>query len=370
MQEERTRSSGLLSFAGCDYLGLSTDHRVCDAVRAGVDAFGVGAGASLATTGRTSAHEALEEALAEFLGLEAVVVLPDAFLANLAVAESLPQETRLLLDERSHPSLFCAARATGRSYETFPHCDVDAVTALVGRIPRGSPVAVLTDGVFTPSGRRPPLRAYLDALPATGTLVVDDCHGFAVLGPDGRGSVASVLRDLRVIVVATLAKALGCYGGVVAASAERVARVRARSMAYVGTTALPPCLAVAGRKALEVFREEPERLAQLWRHTRQLRIGLKSAGFAFEAEPFPVFALVTEPTGRGAAIEAALAEAGIRVPFLDYPGGPPGGCLRATVSAAHTAEDVERFLAALTRVLQTVGVRPAPHANYELKEGP
>jgi len=350
----------LLSFAGCDYLGLSVATTVRKELCAGARTFGVSACASLATTGRTPAHEDLELALADLLGVESAAVLPDAFLANIAVVESLPPKTRLLLDECVHPSLLAAARSTGRPYETFPHLNVETVRSLLGNSSAGEPVALLTDGVFTPSGRRAPLSDYLDLLPSSGTLIVDDCHGLGVLGRHGRGSTEGAgLGDARMILVATLAKAFGCYGGVIAATASRLASVRERSMAYVATTALPPPLAVAGREALRLFVREPQRLRTLWHNTRLMRVGLEALGFTFEADPFPVFALVPEPSEHGCRVEAALLEAGIQLPFLSYPGGPSAGCLRATVSALHTSEQVERLMRTLDTVLRQVGACPA-----------
>ena len=356
----------LVSFAGCDYLGLSVAATVRNEFCAGANAFVVSACASLATTGRTSAHEDLELALAGFLGVESAAVLPDAFLANLAVVESLSPQTRLFLDERAHPSLLAAARSTGRPYETFSHVNVETVRSLLGRSPAGEPVALLTDGVFTPSGRRAPLGEYLDLLPPSGILIVDDCHGLGVLGRHGRGSTEDAgLGDARVILVATLAKAFGCYGGVIAGATTRLASIREQSMAYVATTALPPALAVAGREALRLFVSEPQRLATLWQNTLLMRAGLEALGFSFAADPFPVFALVLETSGHGPRLETALLEEGIRLPFLSYPGGPSAGCLRATVSAVHTAEQVERLMRTLDGVLRQVGACPAPLGKEE-----
>jgi 7-keto-8-aminopelargonate synthetase-like enzyme len=160
--------------------------------------------------------------------------------------------------------------------------------------------------------------------------------------------------DARMVLTGTLSKALGCYGGFVAARAERIERVRARSSAYLGTTPIPPALASAGREALRVLGEG-EVLLTLRRNVALLRTALDGLGLVFGELPVPVLALEPPSAAAGRALHQALRAEGFLVPLVRYPGGPAGaedgGWLRLAVHAAHAPADLERVAAVLRRHL-------------------
>jgi 7-keto-8-aminopelargonate synthetase-like enzyme len=345
----------LVYLGGCDYLGLAAHPRVVAALQAGLERWGVSAGASRATSGDTTEHRALEDELARFLQQEACVLLPEGWLANVALLEALAGEIDLaLVDARAHMSLPSAARAAGVRQAAYEHADVDSLRAALGELGATRP-CVLTDGLFPSLGRCAPVDGILRTLPAGAVLVVDDCHGTGVLGERGRGTHEELgVADARLVLTGTLSKALGCYGGFVAGSAQRVEQVRARSSAYLGTTPVPPALAAAGREALRLL-EGGEQLAGLRRNVAVLRSALDGIGLAFPRLPVPVVALEPPTAAAGHALHEALLSEGFLVPLVRYPGGPPGaqsaGWLRLAVHAAHAPAELERLAAALRRRL-------------------
>jgi 7-keto-8-aminopelargonate synthetase-like enzyme len=341
----------LVYLGGCDYLGLAGHPRVVAALRAGLARWGVSAGASRATSGDTTEHRALEDELARFLGQEACVLLPEGWLANVALLEALAGEVRLaLVDAKAHMSLPSAARAAGVHPVPYEHADVGSLRATLEQHEGATP-CVLTDGLFPSLGRCAPLDAILRALPPAGVLVVDDCHGTGVIGARGRGTHEELgVDDARMILTGTLSKALGCYGGFVAGSARRMQRVRGSSSAYLGTTPVPPALAAAGREALRILLEG-EVLATLRRNVALLRAALDGLGLRFGDLPVPVLALEPPSAAVGRTLHEALLAEGFLVPLVRYPGGPDGaedgGWLRLAVHAAHAPAELERLAAVL-----------------------
>lgn len=347
-------------FAGCDYLSLAHHPRVIEAAIAGLRVFGVSSSGSRETTGNTTAHERLEEDLARFLHVEAALLVPDGYLSNLVVAQSLPGLIEeAVLDRETHVSVRDAvavrfggaAQKSGRESATLEYDCADAASAraLVERAgPR--PRVLWTDGVYPSLGRVAPVRALAALLGPEDLMVVDDCHGLGVLGTHGRGSLEhALLRDERVIVTGTLSKALGTFGGFVAGARVHVERARARAHAYVGSTPVPPAVAQAASAALSVIDDEPERRERLFRHVERVRARLRAHGRPLAEVPFPVFAFTLAPARR-AAVSAAFDERGLLVPWIEYPDGM-GGCFRLALRAGHTDEQVERLCAALDVVL-------------------
>ena len=209
----RVRLAGreLVAFAGCDYLGLAHHPEIFAALQRESARSGVSAGASPTTTGRHPAHDELECALADFLGVERVLLTADGYLSNLVAAQALaPDVSRALVDHESHVSVRDAVRAAG-----FAHAEYADLPALRALLAGGAPSVIFTDGVF-PSQRRRADVAELVTLLDRGAraLVVDDCHGLGVHGPEGRGTCAG-LAHANLLVTGTLSKALGSAGGFV-----------------------------------------------------------------------------------------------------------------------------------------------------------
>lgn len=349
----------ILSFGGCNYLGLANHPRVAEAVREATARFGLSSTASRETTGNTAPHDALEHDLAAFLRVERALLVPDGYLANIAACQGLRARgvTHAVLDARAHVSMADAAAAAGLMITRFAHADADALTLALGAIRPGRAV-VMTDGVFTADGEPAPLRALLDALGEADRLLVDDCHGLGVLGPGGRGSVAHWgLTDPRILITSSLAKGIGVAGGVVAGTLGDIAGCAAAT-AYVCTTPIAPAMAEGARAAIALLLSEPTRVDRLSTNAERLRAGLHALGLATPPS-YPHTPIVAFTLPGLSAMErfcAGVLDAGFRVPLIRYPGGPAEAYFRVSVNAEHTPEQIDRLLGAMTAALGT----PAP----------
>ncbi|MEM9802982.1 MAG: pyridoxal phosphate-dependent aminotransferase family protein [Planctomycetota bacterium] len=334
----------LLAFHGCGYLGLAHDPRVIDAARDALDAYGPSGLASRATSGNLDVHERLEERLAEFLGLESALVVPDGYLADLAVVAALKGRTNVaLLDADSHPSLVDAARMAGlESYDYGPG-DMSHAFALLDRFKDASPL-VLTDGVFAMHGRLAPAAELLRHLPDGGLLLVDDSHGVGVLGARGRGVMESFgIADERIVLTGSLGKALGSGGGFVAGPRDIIESTRRGSASFTGTTALSPPLAAAALAALDVIDAEPERLERLRANTGQLHRTARRAGIRSSGTFLPILRIELAKEEDAKRLSAALHVAGIYAPAIRYPGLDGEGVVRLAVTSEHTAAEIRRL---------------------------
>jgi len=340
------------TFAGCDYLGLSRNPDARAAAVAALRDHALSTTASRTTSGDTPPHRELEHELGDFMGKPAVL-LPDGYTANIAACEALaalPDPPTALVDDRAHPSLLVAARAAGLPVRTFAHADPDDAAR---RRPLG-PVAVLTDGVFTAHGALAPAAEFLADLDAGDHLLLDDCHAFGVLGPEGRGTADHLgLDDPRIIVTSTLKKALAAGGGFVAGPAEIVDLVRTRATAYICTTPAAPALIAAARANLAHLRAHAgDLLPRLHANAARLHAGLSGLGLVAPQPHAATTPIAAFDLGRrNDRVNVALCAAGFTLPLMSYPGGPSASYFRASVSAAHTPENIDALLETLGRSL-------------------
>lgn len=374
----RLDDRAVLSFGGCNYLGLGHHPDVIAAVTRGLQTYGLSTTASRETTGDTVAHDALERELAAFLQVEQCLVTPEGYSANLALGQALARTHRVALtDEKSHRSVSHAVAAAGLRVIAYPHLDARAAGVLAAEYDSEG-VVILTDGVFAADGAVAPARALFDALPSRNAmLVIDDCHGFCVLGRSGRGtadhhglSAANRPLDPRVVVTTSLAKGLGCYGGVIAGASSIVQAAQDVASVYRGTTPAPPAIIEGAREALRVIDREPQRFQRLRSNADRLRKGMARLGVELPPTPAPVFAFVLGDSAAMERVHQALLARGILAPLIMYPGGPTDRYFRVTVNAEHTHEQIDQLLTALGESLASepplkkaaVAVESAPAA--------
>lgn len=342
----------LLSFGGCDYLGLAHHAAVVGAAREALGVYGLSTTASRVTTGNTAAHDRLEQDAARLLSQPAAVVVPEGYTANLALAQALARRVRMaLIDERAHRSLPDAATAGGLQIVRFSHRDAADAARCLARV-GPEPVAILTDGVFTADGAVAPVRELLAALRThRDVLVVDDCHGVGVLG-EGRGTCRMLgVSDPRLVITTTLAKGLGCYGGVVAGGHETIDEVRGFATAFICTTPVPPAIAAAASAAIRILEHDRPRLAALAANARALRGAIRSLGLELADQPTPIVAFAMADEGAMEQLHLGLMEEGILAPLIRYPGGPAARFFRLTVTAEHSTAQIECLREAMGRLM-------------------
>ncbi len=348
----------LLEFCGNDYLGLSRHPRVVAALRDGAQAHGAGATASHLVCGHATAHAALERELADWLQVPRALLFGSGFMANLAVVQTLLGAGDVCVqDKLNHASLIDAARLSGCTLKRYPHADATAAARQLAAHADGAAL-LASDGVFSMDGDIAPLHALADvAQQQQATLYLDDAHGIGVLGPTGRGSVAAAglhVRDVPLQLV-TFGKALGSYGAAVVGDADLIAHLAETARPHIYTTALPPAHCVATLQAVRIAREGDDLREQLQARITRLREGARVRGLELMPSLTAIQPLLCGSDARAMAMAVALEAHGYWVAPIRPPTVPEGSArLRITLSAAHTACDVDGLLDALARVYEGV----------------
>ncbi|WP_348626369.1 8-amino-7-oxononanoate synthase [Salinicola sp. CPA57] len=368
----RREGGETLAFCSNDYLGLAGDPRLAQALAEGARRFGTGGGASHLVCGHSEAHEHLESRLAELAGCQRAVLFSSGYQANLGVISTLLGRGDVALHDRlNHASLLDATRLAGATLERYTHRDGDDCGARLSEVEAARRKLVVTDGVFSMDGdtaELEPLATHCERHRAW--LMIDDAHGFGVLGAHGGGTrEAQGLDPSRIAVtVGTLGKAFGTQGAFVAGSETLIDALIQFSRPYIYTTSLSPALAWATLTSLDIVRDEPERRAHLLSLIERFRRGAASLSeFDLHLTPSatPIQPLVIgsswSTTGEGRQenrqgvneaaalrLSAELESAGLWCSAIRPPSVPAGTSrLRFTLSAAHTHEDIDRLLSAL-----------------------
>ena len=344
----------LTGFCSNDYLGLSQQFEVVSAMQDSAAREGVGAGASHLVSGHHATHEALEHAVAEWLGYPRALLFGSGFLANLAVQQALLQEDGdiCVQDRLNHASLLDASRLAGCRLRRYPHADAEGALRQLRHAPEGAAM-LATDGVFSMDGDVAPLRALaLAARMQQALLYVDDAHGVGVRGPEGRGSVAEARLGVAEVPLqlVTLGKALGSHGAVVVGEDNLIRHLAETARPYLYTTASPPAQAAAALVAVRQARRDHWRREKLQGLVARFRTGAQRQGLSLLASDSPIQPLLCGDDATAMAMSAALENAGYLVTAIRPPTVPEGKArLRVTLSALHTAAEVDALVQALAR---------------------
>jgi 8-amino-7-oxononanoate synthase len=350
-QGARVRVDGreYVAFCSNDYLGLAASPELIEAARAGAARYGVGAGASHLILGHSAAHDELEQRLAAFVNLPRALLFATGYMANLGVVTALAgRGDAVFADRLNHASLNDAAVLSRADFRRYPHLDL----AALGRLLAASGARrklVVTDAVFSMDGDIAPLPGLIALCERHDAwILLDDAHGFGVLGAGGGGTAAHFgVASPRLIYMATLGKAAGVFGAFVAGGTELVEALVQRARPYVYTTAAPPMLSAALLKSLELIRDE-ERRHRLRSLIALLRERLQLRRWRLAPSSTAIQPLIIGANAEAVAASEALAREGLLVPAIRPPTVPRGTArLRISLSAAHEAGDIERLAAAL-----------------------
>lgn len=348
--EVRVDGESFLSFCSNDYLGLAADPRLGDALVAGAQRYGVGSGASHLVTGHSVAHHALEEELAAFVGAERALLFSTGYMANLGLVGALLDRSGTVFEDKlNHASLIDAARLSGARVKRYRHGDLAQLQARL--VDSGGEKLILTDAVFSMDGDGADLaRLHALAIRHDAWLLVDDAHGLGVLGATGRGSFEhfGLAPRAPAILLGTLGKAFGTFGAFIAGNAELIEYLIQRARPYIYTTALPPAVAEATRAGLRIVQDESWRRDELRARVAQFRSGAGRLGLRLLESFTPIQPIVFGDPAAALTASETLRRGGILVPAIRPPTVPQGESrLRITLSAAHSAAQVDRLLDAL-----------------------
>ncbi len=339
-----------LSFCSNDYLGLASHPHLVAALQQGAQQWGAGAGAAHLVSGHFAPHHTLEQRLAAFVGKPAALLFSTGFMANLGVVQALVGKgDTVFADKLNHASLNDAMQLSRAELKRYRHNDMAHLAQLLAQETQGRKL-VITDAVFSMDGDLAPLPEILALCEQHGAwLLVDDAHGFGVLGAQGRGSLAHFgLASPRIIYMGTLGKAAGVSGAFVAAEQVVIDTLVNAAHSYVYTTASPPALAVALLESLRLIEQGEALREHLQALIVQLRAGLHGLPWQLMPSDTAIQPLLVGENELALELSGGLRERGIWVAAIRPPTVPQGTArLRITLSAAHTAADVNQLIEAV-----------------------
>jgi len=348
----RVEGRDMLAFASNDYLGLAAHPALAEALAQGARQWGAGSGASHLVSGHLTPHEQLEQQLAAFTGFPRALTFSTGYLANLAVTPTLAsgRDDAIFADKLNHASLIDAVQLSRASSHRYPHKDMAALERLLAES-RARTKVIVSDTVFSMDGDLAPLKElFALAERFDAWLVLDDAHGFGVLGPHGEGSLAhlGLPAHPRILLMGTLGKAAGVGGAFVAGSELAIEYLLQKARSYIFTTAQPPAVACALCKSLELIAAADERRAHLQALIRQLREGLQGLPWQLLHSDTAIQPLIVGDNEAALALSKALWDQGLWVAAIRPPTVPAGTArLRISLSAAHSTEQVARLVDAL-----------------------
>jgi glycine C-acetyltransferase len=362
----RVRMNGkeVVNLASNNYLGLANHPKVRQAALEAVEKWGVGAGAVRWIGGTMSVHDELEERLATFKKVEAVLVFTSGFTANSGcIPAVLTKEDVVISDELNHASIIDGVRLSPAKYKksegfVYRHKDMEHLEEILRGAQSFGKRMIITDGVFSMDGDIAPLREIVELAERYDAFVmVDDAHASGVLGKNGAGTASHFDLYGRVdIQLGTLSKALGVVGGYIAGSALLKDWLINRGRPYLFSTAHPPMVAAALIAAIDVMENDPEPMQRLWENTRWWKNALQEAGFDTMGSETPITPVYVGDEKAAQEMERMLWEEGVYALSIVYPTVALGKArIRTMPSAAHSQEDLDLALQAFKRVRDKLG---------------
>lgn len=351
-----------LAFCSNDYLGLANHPEVIQALHKAADEFGVGGGASHLVNGHSLPHHQLEEALAEFTGRERVLLFSTGYMANIGAVNALLDKQDAVFEDRlNHASLLDAGLLSGARFQRYLHNDADSLAKRLAKTEARRKL-VVTDGVFSMDGDVADLPAICESARAEDAWVmVDDAHGFGCLGDTGGGCVEQFgleVDDVQVLV-GTLGKGFGTAGAFVAGSEVLIETLIQYARTYIYTTSMPPAVAAATLKSLELLQRENWRREKLNALIAQFRNGCEQLGLELMDSPTPIQPIMIGESDQAMAISVQLEQQGIFISAIRPPTVPAGSArLRVTLSASHTEQQVDQLLGALETATTALKTTP------------
>ena len=355
-QSARIKFGGreFINFSSNDYLGLAGHPALGQAAREAIEQFGVGSGASRLICGSLQPHRELESALAKWQGTEAALVFSTGFAAAQGVLTSLlGRGDVVILDKKAHASMIDGAKLSGATLRVFRHNDLENLEKILQwAADRGGRVLVASESVFSMDGDHAPLAGIVELKERYGAwLMLDEAHAVGLYGPLGQGlAAAGGLGERIEIRMGTLGKAVGAAGGFICGSRQLFDLLVNKARSFIFSTAPSPAVSAAARAGVELIQgaEGQSLRGQLWQRVDELRHGVASLGWKTPAEPSAILPLIVGEEAKAVATMDHLREAGFFIPAIRYPTVPRNEArLRVTLTANHTAENIEQLVNAL-----------------------
>lgn len=343
-----------------DYLGLNQHPKVIEAGRAALETWGASSTGSRVSNGGRAYHRRLETQLAAFLGQEDCHVHAAGYLSCMSTIQAFAQRTDLILADRNiHSSLWSGIHASHARAEKFSHNNPASLERVLGFEKPKQPKLLVFEGVYSMEGHIAPLPEFLEIADKHELFtVMDDAHGIGVLGASGRGTGEHFGSEEGIdLICGSLSKALASTGGFVAGDRVLIEYLRSHSKQTIFSAAISPAQAACAEAALELLQNEPEHLQRLWRNTRRYKAALAELGFNTWGSETPAVPIVIGDKVKAYRFWQELLQLGVFTTISLPPSVPPKkDLIRTAVSAAHTEDDLEQAIEAITKAAKRVGI--------------
>lgn len=350
----------ILMLGSNSYLGLTNHPRIKEAAKAAVDKYGSGCAGSRFLNGTLDLHLELEAEIARLVGKEAALLYSTGFQVNLGVVSIMAgKDEYILADKSNHASLVEGCRLSLGQFMRFAHNDMESLEARLQRIAPEAGKFIVVDGVFSMEGdiiKLPELCRL--ARQYNAAVMVDDAHGLGVLGRLGAGTTDhfGLTNDVH-FIMSTFSKSLASLGGFIASDAATIDYLKHHSRSLVFSASMSPANAAAALTALQIMKNEPERIEHLWHNTRRMKEGLLSLGFDLGACETPILPVYVRGLIKTCKFCKRLEEEGIFVNPVVSPGVPPGQeLIRISLMATHTDDQIDSALDKLGKVARELGI--------------
>ncbi|HEY1765754.1 MAG TPA: aminotransferase class I/II-fold pyridoxal phosphate-dependent enzyme [Opitutaceae bacterium] len=341
----------MIMLSSNDYLGLSFHPKVAEAGRSALLKWGTSTTGARPSNGSRTYHLELEQKVAAFLGREACHIHAAGYLSCLASVAAFAQKGDVILaDKNVHSCLWDGIRLSNATVERFSHNNPEDLREVISTANPQAPKMLVIEGVYSMEGHIARLPELTEIAEEHGCFtVLDDAHGFGVLGRQGRGTADHFgLNENVDVICGSLSKSLASTGGFVAASNDVIEFLRTHSRQTIFSAAISPSQAAFAQASLEIMQTEPEHLEKLWSNTKKYKAILKSLGFDTWNSETPAVPIVLGSKERVYPFWKALLEKGIFTVMATSPAVPAGkDLIRTAVSAMHTEEQLEKIAAAM-----------------------
>lgn len=354
------RGKRVLMFGSNSYLGLTNHPKIKEASIEAIKKYGTGCAGSPFLNGTLDIHIELEEKLADFVGKEKAIVYSTGFHTNIGVIPTIVGRGDYIIgDELNHASIVEGRRLSFATYMKYKHNDMESLEAVLKKIPYESIKLIVMDGVFSMEGDVAKLPVIVElAEKYKASVYVDEAHSLGVFGEGGRGICNHFgLTDRVDLIMGTFSKSLATIGGFIATDADTINFLKHHSRSYIFSASISPAATASVIAALDVIKQEPERIKNLWEITNYSLDAFRSRGFEIGPTETPIIPLYIRDNDKTFIITQELYEQGIFVnPVIPPACAPDATLIRFSLMATHTKAQIDEAVDKLTKTFRKHGI--------------
>ncbi|HMS97434.1 MAG TPA: aminotransferase class I/II-fold pyridoxal phosphate-dependent enzyme [Saprospiraceae bacterium] len=357
----------VMMFGSNSYLGLTNHPKLKEAAKAAVDKYGSGCAGSRFLNGTLDLHIELENALASYVGKEGALVFSTGFQVNLGVISSIPgRHDYIILDDLDHACILDGARLSFARTLKYEHNNMQDLERILSKTDPDKIKLIAIDGVFSMEGdiaKLPEIVALAEKYNAN--IMVDDAHGLGILGPNGSGTAAHFgLTDKVDLIMGTFSKSLATIGGFIAADNDTINYLKHNARSLIFSASIAPANAAAVLAALEVIKEEPERITKLWDNTHRALKLIKDAGFDTGHTETPIIPIYIRDDYKTFQLTKMLQDDGVFVnPVVSPAVASTSSLIRFSLMATHTFDQIDQAIEKLVKISKKLGILESSKVN-------